>query len=91
MKCDKKGFINIDDAKQRLNEILSTSNENEKPIRIYKCEFCSKYHLTSKTYKEYLKNKNRKRMRIKKRNEKRENHFIYHESEHWESYFGIDY
>lgn len=90
MKCDKKAFTNLDDARQRLTEIVLNSDRDNKPIRTYKCKYCNRYHLTSKSESKYKSNVKKKHKAIKERNTKRENDFIRMESEYWEQKFGIE-
>ena len=45
----KVGFKSEFDAKTRANEILTSSgNRGVTNFRVYQCEFCKNYHLTSK-------------------------------------------
>lgn len=53
--CSKKSFESKDEAVKRLNEILVTSDRVIKPLRVYKCENCGKFHLTSFTKKKQSK------------------------------------
>lgn len=89
MECKKKAFDNIDDARRRLTYIVLNSKEKIKPIRTYKCEYCGKIHLTSKSEEKYKKNVVKKKVAIRERNTKRENDFINNEAEYWEDKFGI--
>ena len=91
LKCNKKAFNSIDEARLRLTEIVIDSNREIKPIRVYKCEFCKKYHLTSKSEKIYNHNLDLKIKKIQKINQKREASFIRRESEYWNKRFGIEY
>ena len=88
--CEKKTFEDITEARERLTEIVLTSTNKVKPIRVYKCEKCNKYHLTSKSKGEFNEIKLNKAYTIKRLNKKREDIFIARESKYWESYFGIN-
>ena len=90
MECEKKAFVNINDARIRLTEIVLNSDMDIKPIRVYKCEYCGKYHLTSKSHSAYDLNTKKKRKAIQTRNWKREKSFIKRESEYWENYYEIN-
>lgn len=90
MKCSKKSFDTIDEARLRLTQIFINSNRSTKPIRPYLCNECGKYHLTSKTKQKFQSNLQKKRNFIKTKNKKHENNFIKTESEYWEKKFGID-
>lgn len=90
MKCNKKAFDNLDDARIRLTDIVLNSSRDIKPIRPYKCEWCGLYHLTSKSEKKYKKNIAKKHNAIKRENDKREFDFLRKETEYWETKFGIE-
>lgn len=51
--CSKKTFPT---KKMALDAILKRPTKKKKPIRAYECKRCSGWHLTSKTYEEYLEN-----------------------------------
>ena len=82
-KCQKRTFNGIGEAEECLNTICSTSSREITPIRVYECEKCGKYHLTSKTKKVYQSNVANKRNLIQTRNKYREQKFIELESEFW--------
>jgi hypothetical protein len=90
MYCKKKTFDNFQEATTKLTEIMSESIEKVKPIRVYKCIYCNKYHLTSKKISEYGRNVQRKIDGIRRRNLRRERSFIKRESEYWEKYFDVN-
>lgn len=41
-------FLSEKDARIELRRIRSMEQENKKPIRVYECDMCSGWHLTSK-------------------------------------------
>lgn len=90
MDCEKKAFKTREEAEQRLQEIISESLEDTVPFRVYECEYCDYFHLTSKTEKDYKKNKLKRRKQIAKINERREKTFINRESRYWNKRFGIE-
>lgn len=48
MKCKEKvKFDTRDDSKKRLQEILSCDDKRKKPLRVYFCDLCKGFHLTS--------------------------------------------
>jgi hypothetical protein len=55
--CPKEFFINEGDAKYRLDHIRKTTikhnRTNKIPIRVYECDRCGYWHLTSKPLYEY--------------------------------------
>ena len=55
--CPKEFYINESDAKYRLNHIRKISikynRDNKIPIRVYECERCGYWHLTSKPLYEF--------------------------------------
>lgn len=59
MNCEKKSFINKEEAVKRIEEIKSQEGKNKKPIRSYRCEKCGNFHLTSwsKKVKKIVENK----------------------------------
>ncbi len=82
-KCQKRTFNSVSEAEECLNTIHSTSSRETIPIRVYECERCGKYHLTSKTKRVYQSNVTKKRNLIQTRNKYREQKFIELESEFW--------
>lgn len=90
MDCEKKAFKTQEEAEQRLQEIISESVEETVPFRVYDCEYCDYFHLTSKTEKDYKKNKIKRRKQIAQITKKRESAFIRRETEYWKKRFGID-
>ena len=52
-------FISEKEAKFEINRIRDLEQENKKPIRAYECEKCSGWHLTSISFEQYEKLKNR--------------------------------
>lgn len=91
MKCEKATYLTLNEARIALTKVMIKSKRKIKPIRIYKCEHCGMYHLTSKTERQYKTNLQLKNKEIKKRNQIREKAFIERESNHWNEYFGIEY
>lgn len=77
-KTGKKCFFTVEDAQIRCEEINLESDAVE--MRVYKCEFCKKYHLTSMTDEETMfDKKNRQHIKDfnKKKNiEKKNNNFM---------------
>ena len=49
IKCEKISYLTEKEALTEIVRIMHKKQENEKPIRIYKC-FCGAYHLTSKIF-----------------------------------------
>ncbi|BBI90767.1 hypothetical protein [Tenacibaculum phage PTm5] len=85
MLCNKKSFDTADSANNRANEINnSNKHTTNKKLRPYKCDICSKYHLTSMNKYSYKYKKDKKY-----RNQVRENNFIRRETEYWNKKFGI--
>lgn len=61
MTCEKTTYDSFLDAKKKLNSFHKGRHNNrklatKKPKRVYKCEICGKYHLTSLN-KKYEKRK----------------------------------
>ena len=50
MRCLKKTYRSTETALYALQQIRK-KGKGKKPIRIYKCDLCLKYHLTSKEKK----------------------------------------
>lgn len=48
--CDKIAYVNQNEAKRELKNIREKSNStiSKKPVRTYKCDNCSFWHLSSK-------------------------------------------
>lgn len=64
MKCqDKRRFDSRELADERLKQITLDESKNKKPIRIYHCDCCKGFHLTSwtKSKKRYLQSNNKQR------------------------------
>lgn len=56
-KCIKKAYNTFDDANKNLSKLINKPKRGKKPIRVYKCLDCGKYHLTSRPfYKNKTKN-----------------------------------
>lgn len=53
--CDKKGFASHREAKETMNYIKKARNKNKIPKRVYKCEICGEFHLTSQKSKKRCK------------------------------------
>lgn len=83
--CKKVSFDNWWDAIARLNEIKKNSDREEMPQRAYKCEKCSKWHLTKISQQE----KQVKDLKQNERVKKREEIFIKKETAYWEKKFNI--
>jgi hypothetical protein len=60
MLCEKKTFETKQEALDRLKEIRESEGDHRKPIRVYVCDKCHKFHLTS-----FTKGMQRKVKRIK--------------------------
>jgi hypothetical protein len=86
MDCPKKGFDTKLEAKNRASEINIKNNENhdKTKLRVYKCEWCNKYHLTSTTQRTY-----KFRTDVNYRTRELEKAFVRRESEYWNNRFGI--
>jgi len=54
--CHKVSYFTEKIAKQVLKSISLIDQDHKKPIRVYECEKCSNWHLTSQTLEEYNKN-----------------------------------
>lgn len=57
--CEKICFPSKGDARRELKRIRERTQEHKKPIRVYECEKCSGWHLTSLPYEEWKKRKNK--------------------------------
>jgi len=55
IRCVKQVFPSEKSAKEKLGLIEKTKQEHKKPIRVYECEKCSGWHLTSIPIKEWTK------------------------------------
>ncbi|HLF51889.1 hypothetical protein [Flavobacterium sp.] len=51
--CSKQAYFNEKIAKQILFEINNQTQKHKKPIRVYECDKCGNYHLTSKPLTDY--------------------------------------
>jgi hypothetical protein len=49
--CGKKSFSNKKSAENKLLAIQKDHKEKKKPVRVYRCEKCRQWHLTSKPIK----------------------------------------
>lgn len=49
VKCDKISYLTEKEAMKEIIRIMKKTQENKKPVRIYKCT-CGAYHLTSSEF-----------------------------------------
>lgn len=45
--CFKIAYCDEKTARSALSKIRDTDQDHKKPIRVYECEYCSQWHLTS--------------------------------------------
>ncbi len=53
--CEKQIFASEKSAKEEINRIHGLNQENKKPVRVYECEKCGAWHLTSIPYERWEK------------------------------------
>jgi flagellar biosynthesis chaperone FliJ len=51
MECVKATYRTKEEATRNLEKIRSKSDRGKKPLRVYRCSKCKKWHLTSFTKK----------------------------------------
>lgn len=51
--CKKRAYESKEIAKAALEEVLAKSDRKKKPQRVYRCEHCKMWHLTSFSKKKY--------------------------------------
>lgn len=66
-RCVKKRFDTREEATQRLQEINGTRDGRKKPMRVYGCQICMGFHLTSIEKSTHRKVIERKQINISKR------------------------
>tara|TARA_R110000796_G_scaffold248124_2_gene374559 strand:- start:14522 stop:14779 length:258 start_codon:yes stop_codon:yes gene_type:complete len=81
--CEKKTFESKELASIRLEEIKIEGGKEKTPLRVYKCDKCEKFHLTSIT-RDTQKKINKRREGIKNKPFK---DFLNRETEYWENKF----
>ena len=47
MKCKKVGYDTFEIATERMQTIQQIDDGRRKPNRVYKCDMCGEYHLSS--------------------------------------------
>lgn len=50
--CQKRRFATKEEAKARLEQIKSEDKREKTPLRVYLCDVCNEFHLTSMTKNE---------------------------------------
>jgi formate dehydrogenase assembly factor FdhD len=91
MKCPKVSFESSEQANERSVEINKQNKDEgskKKRLRPYKCQYCSKWHLTSMNKKKFQHKQKLKTDRDYLREVKR-NNFIKRESDHWIKKLGL--
>lgn len=53
--CEKLTFASEKIAKANLRDIATVKQEHKKPVRVYECEKCGGWHLTSLSYEVWEK------------------------------------
>jgi len=64
MICDMTGkdyFVDQKSAKEKMREIQNLDNSAIKPIRVYECNLCNGWHMTSKPHPKFQNNEIRSR------------------------------
>lgn len=51
--CDKRSFANKREAKAMLHSAMERNREHRAECRVYKCDDCRCYHLTSMSIEEF--------------------------------------
>jgi len=84
--CEKATFVTKELAIKRVNEINKENNKKKgaKHMRVYKCQKCSLFHLTSMSKFIYSITKD-----FKAREEHRRKKFIEREAYYYEKKFGL--
>lgn len=81
-ECIKKVFETSNEADKRKSEINKLNGNNK--MRIYKCDNCGKYHLTSMSKHDHkFKHNSEYRSQILR------NAFLSRETEYWENKLGV--
>lgn len=55
MHCKKRAYRDKDEALEHLHGIANKKDGRKKPIRVYECDDCGQWHLTSKSIGDMIK------------------------------------